>query len=473
METQHRTARILILDRVGLKLKGDATHDFSEVKSYIENKGGVFHSAVDCLATEAILEKLNFYYAPDLSTEVEIRKHTTQSQFDAAIAAATIIPSDAIFNLGGVRIGAGTGNMSSASWGGGNGTDGVAPLMNTPSFNSRATAQMVFKALLRIVPNLNVEELHQRVVSNEFDTGRDLKNYPTAKLEGQKIAIIGYGNIGREVALIAKRFAMRVIVYARPCLKPWIESEGLEYAATIVEAATGADIISVHTGLGAKDIVTGKFANVDLINSSILNVMNDGSVLINYDRGEVVDTVALGAAMDLGKIRYAAMDADVFVDEISSVVTGPMKPYLALQKRHADKMQLLPHVAADTDHPSRVAGAKQAVDQIFDCILYKKISNLKGDLPSGYTDLGSKTVRGVGAVKAADIARVVARSADVQKVQDLLTTQMQIWSDLKIAENSNLLDAAIALNGTKLVKTFNDYARLVETFGLMGRYEDR
>jgi lactate dehydrogenase-like 2-hydroxyacid dehydrogenase len=473
METQHRTVRILILDRVGLKFKGDGTHDFSEVKSYVEHKGGVFHSAVDCLATEAIPGKLNFYYAPDLSTEIEIRQHTAQSQFDAVIAAATIIPSDAIFNLGGVRIGAGTGNMGSASWGGGNGTGGAAPLMNTPSFNSRATAQMVFKALLRILPDLNVEELHQRVVSNDFDTGRDLKNYPTAKLEGQKIAIVGYGNIGREVALIAKRFAMHVVVYARLRVKPWIESEGLEYAATVLEAATGADVISVHTGLGAKNNVTGKFDNVDLINSSTLNAMNDGSVLINYDRGEVVDTVALGAAMDQGKIRYAALDADVFVDEISGIVTGPMKPYLELQKRHADKMQLLPHAAADTDHPSRVAGAKQAVDQIFDCVLYKKVSNLRGDLPTGYIDLGSKTVRGVGAVKAVDIAHVAARTCEVQKLQNLLTTQMQIWDDLKIAENSNLLDAAIELNGSKLVKSFNDYARLVETLGLMGRYEDR
>ena len=59
-------------------------------------------------------------------------------------------------------------------------------------------------------------------------------------------------------------------------------------------------------------------------------------------------------------------------------------------------MELLPHAAADTEHISRVEGAKQAVDQIFSAISVKKVINLKGDLPEGYTDEGATTVHGVG-----------------------------------------------------------------------------
>ena len=82
--------------------------------------------------------------------------------------------------------------------------------MNTPSFNSRATAQMVMKALLKVAPDLPVDELHDRVVACDFDTGKQLKDFPTEKLEGKTLAVIGYGNIGREVAKLAKAFNMKV-----------------------------------------------------------------------------------------------------------------------------------------------------------------------------------------------------------------------------------------------------------------------
>ena len=79
--------------------------------------------------------------------------------------------------------------------------------MNTPSFNSRATAQTAIKALLKVLPDLQVEAMHNRVVAKDFDTGRNLVEYPTTKIESKKIAILGYGNIGREVAKLAKALA--------------------------------------------------------------------------------------------------------------------------------------------------------------------------------------------------------------------------------------------------------------------------
>ncbi len=109
--------------------------------------------------------------------------------------------------------------MGSASWGGGNGTGGSAPLMNTPSFNSRATAQMTMKALLKTTPDLPVDKMHEMVVAGDFDTGKQLRDFPTEKLEGKRMAIIGYGNIGREVAKLAQAFGMNVSVYARKAHK--------------------------------------------------------------------------------------------------------------------------------------------------------------------------------------------------------------------------------------------------------------
>ena len=393
METGNSIYKILILDLVGLKFDGQGTPDPSEVKAHIIAKGGVFHdaawNATDVLETG----KLHFFYQPDLSTAAEILALTDQGHYDAVIAAATFIPQGSIFKSGGVRIGAGTGNMGSASWGGGSGVGGVAPLMNTPGFNSRATAQMVFKALLNVRPDLPVAEIHARVLTGDFDTGRDLRKFPTEKLEGKTFAIIGYGNIGREVARLAAAFYMRVVVYARPKHKAQIEADGFLYAASLVEAARGADVISSHIGLGALDAATGRYANAGMIDAVVLNALNKNAVLINYDRGEIVNVTALDETIQTGQVGFAAIDADLFMDQQTNALTGPMVPYLPLTQKYPNRLQLLPHAAADTDHPSRVAGAKQAVDQIFDAIVSRRLANLKGDLPVGYANAGLQSGR--------------------------------------------------------------------------------
>ena len=408
-EETGRAHKVLIADLVGLRFGADGAPDAGEVKAHVEARGRVFHEGA--YEREALPPGIHFFYQPDLSSEVEIIAQTADGRYDALIAAATFIPRQAVFPLGGVRIGAGTGNMGSASWGGGNGEGGAAPLMNTPGVNSRATAQMVMKAILKVTPDLPVDLLHARVAAGDFDTGRDLKSYPTAKLEGRRIAVLGYGNIGREVAKLARAFAMEVVVYARPQHRQWIEAEGFAYAQTPEEAAEGADVLSVHVGLGRLDEATRRYANAGLVGKAVLSAMKAGSVLVNYDRGEVVDTVVLDRALSSGQVRHAAIDADLFKSAKSGTLSGPMLPYLKLAERHPGKLELLPHAAADTDHPSRVAGACQAVDQIIDVIRHRRVVNLKGDLPEGHVDGGARTPRGIGRVTTAALAAAAADPA--------------------------------------------------------------
>jgi lactate dehydrogenase-like 2-hydroxyacid dehydrogenase len=391
MKLYQPTYKVLIIDWVGLRFDPLGRPDHSEVKTHIENKGGIFHDAA--WASSDVLDdgKLHFFYQPNLSVPSEISIATSQGQYDAVIAAATFISKDAIFNLGGVRIGAGTGNMGSDSWGGASGQGGIAPLMNTPGFNSRATAQMVFKALLRVRPDLPVDALHNRVLAGDFDTGRNLREYPTEKLEDKTFAILGFGNIGGAVARIAQAFAMKVKIFAREHHRAEIEAEGYEFASSIIEAAQNADVLSVHVGLGLLDSAKQKYSNAGLINEAVFNALNANAVVINYDRGEILDVEALERALSNGQVAHAAIDADLFKDVATGKLSGPMLPYIPLAKRFPGKLELLPHAAADTDHPSRVAGAKQAVDQIFDAIQFKRVTNLKGDLPPGYSNAGLKS----------------------------------------------------------------------------------
>lgn len=467
-----RAYTVLIADLVGLSMGTDGKPDHGEAKAYIEEKGGVFH--VGRLGDRAVLEKgrIHFFYQPDLSTEAEILPQTDKGQYDALIAAATFVPKASVFPLGGVRIGAGTGNMGSQSWGGGQGEGGEAPLMNTPGINSRATAQMVMKAILKTRPDLPVDRLHRMVAGGDFDTGRQLKDFPTAKLEGQKIAILGYGNIGREVAKLAKAFGMRVTVHARTHHRRWIEAEGFEHAATPVEAARHADVLSVHIGLGRQDAATGSYANAGFVDDGILSVMNTGSVLVNYDRGEVVDVAALDAALASGKIRHAAIDADLFKDAATGGLSGPMLPYLPLETRHAGKLELLPHAAADTDHPSRVAGAKQAVDQIFDVIRFKTVTNLKGDLPENYVSAGNRIPAGVGRVTKQAVRSLADKAELLAELCQVSEKAAAIFGALSAVADRDHRDRIVDRYTASLVENANRQRVLMEELGLYGPAEE-
>lgn len=469
MKPLDKPYKVLIADLIGLKTDQTGTPDHSAVKAHIEAKGARFHIGPCPDDTDLENGLIHFFYCPDLSREEELLPITKDGQYDATIVAATFLPQSSHFPEGGVRIGAGTGNMACECWGGVNGEGGAAPLMNTPSFNSRATAQMAMKALLKVLPDIDVDTLHARVCAGDFDTGKNLAEFPTEKIEGKTLAVIGYGNIGREVANLGKAFGMHVKVYARPSHREWIESEGFEYAETLIEAAANADALSPHTGLGALDADTGTFANAGIINAEVLNAMNDGAVLVNYDRGEVVDATALGAALASGKIRHAAIDADLFKAADTGELSGPMVPYLALLKNHADKLELLPHAAADTEHVSRVEGAKQAVDQIIGCITERKVMNLNGDLPDGYTNAGPVTVAGIGKVSPNRLAKAATDPETLAELAELSRALADAWTGIEMSGQNQSGNAAREI-GKDLILNSNRYIALVEKLGLKGPY---
>ncbi len=463
-----RGANILICDLVGLKLLSDGRPDHSEIARYVAEKGGVFHEGSMSAPATVSDGRLHFHCLPDLSTREELLGVAGNGQYDAVIAAATFLPAETVFPLGGVRIGAGTGNMGSASWGGGSGAGGTAPLMNTPGTNSRATAQMVLKALLKVVPDLPVDELHTRVAAGQFDTGRELRDYPTEKLEGKRLAVIGYGNIGREVARLGQAFGMDVTVHARARHREWIEAEGFIYAEDPVRAATGADALSVHVGLGQPVAETGTWSNSGLIGDAVLSALNDGAILINYDRGELVDVPALARALAAGKVRHAAVDADLFRNLETGALSGPMLPYLALVETYRDRLELLPHAAADTDHPSRVAGAKQAVDQIFSAIVEKRVINLKGTLPEGYTDGGPQVPTGIGGLSAGGLARFAGNETTLKLLETAARNIAELAASLGAARAEGRLGEAATASLEAMLLNTNRLASLIRTNGLQG-----
>ena len=180
----------------------------------------------------------------------------------------------------------------------------------------------------------------------------------------------------------------------------------------------------------------------------------------------------MDSALTSGKVRYAAIDADIFKNPENGDITGPMAPYIELEKKHSGKMELLPHAAADTEHISRVEGAKQAVDQIFSAIRFKKVINLKGHLPEGYTDEGAKTVNGVGKVTPNRLIELLMDDNFLKNMRKTVEEINTIWGELESTQNPDRRRELIELYGSKLIFASNTYASSMESAGLKGVFSE-
>ena len=131
-------------------------------------------------------------------------------------------------------------------------------------------------------------------------------------------------------------------------------------------------------------------------------------------------------------------------------------------------MELLPHAAADTEHVSRVEGAKQAVDQILSVIKYRKVVNLKGDLPAGYTDGGAKTVNGVGKVNSSSVANL--SDEQIKQLADSATQLAAFWGAINATQDADKRAALVAEYTEMMVLNSNIYGTLLAQNGLQGPF---
>ena len=139
-------------------------------------------------------------------------------------------------------------------------------VMNTPGQNSNAVAELVFGLLVFAVRN--------------FYNGTS-----GTELKGKKLGIHAYGNVGRNVARIAKGFGMELYAFDAYCPAEVIESEGVKACASVEELYAVSDVISLHIPATAE---TKKSINAD-----ILGRMPKGAVLVNTARKEVIDEASI------------------------------------------------------------------------------------------------------------------------------------------------------------------------------------
>lgn len=167
---------------------------------------------------------------------------------------------------------------------------GVA-VFNAPYSNTRSVAELVIGAaimLIRRIPDKNIAA-HKGIWMKEAKGSYELR--------GKTLGIIGYGNIGSQVSVLAESLGMKVIFYD---------------VETKLPLGNATDSKSLKDLLGKADIVTLHVPETEqtknLINKANLKFFKKGSILINYARGEVIDLPALRKAMEDGQVSGAAID---------------------------------------------------------------------------------------------------------------------------------------------------------------------
>ena len=148
------------------------------------------------------------------------------------------------------------------------------------------------------------------------------------EMRGQVLGLIGFGRIGRQVALRARAFGMEVLIYDVFQDEAAARELGCRYV-TLDELLGAADFVSLHAPATPD--------TTDVINARTLALMKPTAFLVNTARGELIDEIALHEALAAGRLAGAGLD--VFKQE----PPGPANPLLALPNVIA-----LPHVAGVT-----------------------------------------------------------------------------------------------------------------------------
>lgn len=162
---------------------------------------------------------------------------------------------------------------------------------NVPAYSTDSVAQLTFAFILEIANRVGE---HNDVVHGGRWLGSEdfcFWTRPLTELTGKTLGIVGYGNIGKRVAEIAKAFKMNVLVTNRT---------PFEGSVTLDEVLENSDFVSLHCPMNKQ--------SDKMINAVTLSKMKPTAYLINTSRGGLVDEQALADALNFGRIAGAAVD---------------------------------------------------------------------------------------------------------------------------------------------------------------------
>lgn len=172
---------------------------------------------------------------------------------------------------------------------------GVA-VFNAPHANTRSVAELVIGLSILLIRRI----IDKNNAAHRGTWQKDAKG--SYELRGKTLGIIGYGNIGTQVSVLAEALGMQVIYYD---VEPKLPQGNAKQIRSLKELLRKSNIVTLH--------VPDEPATRNMITGSQLQEMKKGSILINYARGNVVDLYSLKKYLQNGHLSGAAID--VFPEE--------------------------------------------------------------------------------------------------------------------------------------------------------------
>lgn len=205
-------------------------------------------------------------------------------------------------------------------------------VFNAPYSNTRSVAELVIGLsilLIRRIPDKS-KAAHEGIWLKEAKGSYELR--------GKTLGIIGYGNIGTQVSILAESMGMRVIFFDTVTKLPLGNAMAKK---TLKEVVSQADIVTLHVPETAQ--------TKNLITKMVLKQFKKGAILLNYARGEVVDLDALAKAIQEGHISGAAIDVYPWEPEKNG-------DRFETPLQHLPNVILTPHIGGSTEEAQENIG---------------------------------------------------------------------------------------------------------------------
>lgn len=196
---------------------------------------------------------------------------------------------------------------------------GVA-VFNAPYSNTRSVVELVIGEIIMLIRNITDKsaKMHNGIW--------DKSAKGSFEIRGKKLGIIGYGNIGSQLSVLAESLGMKVFYYDR---EERLALGNATKCRSMKELLEQADIVSLHTD--------GRKENTNMIGSKEFDLMKKGVLFLNLSRGHIVDIKALKENIQSGKVAGCAIDVfpyepksneEEFVSELRGLSNTIITPHI-------------------------------------------------------------------------------------------------------------------------------------------------
>ena len=169
-------------------------------------------------------------------------------------------------------------------------------VFNAPYSNTRSVVEIVIAQIIILMRNIikKSNQMHKGIWKKDSINSYEIRN--------KILGIVGYGNIGSQLSVVAESLGLKVIYYD---ILDKLSIGNAKRYNSMKKLLKECDILSIH--------VDGREENTNLIGDKEINLMKKGAILINYSRGKIVNINSLKRNLKNNKLHGAAID--VFPEE--------------------------------------------------------------------------------------------------------------------------------------------------------------